>query len=236
MKYIEEYLPGLQENGLNSNVAVDFSGATSFKLPAVTTLGTGTIKSSSSNALAVGPNGATNPSFDVDASTASAATGVKVKSAAAAGGVAVSTISSGTNESITLDAKGTGTITLNGTATGNVIAGADVAPAAGKRFVPDAGAATSTAGAATINKQAGQITTESLTTSAGSTYTMTLTNSLIAATSTVLASVGTGTATTGVPTVTWVTPASGSAVIIIQNIHATAALNGTITINFVVFN
>ena len=47
-----------------------------------------TITSSSANALAVGPNGVTNPTFNVDASTASAATGFNVKSAAAAGGVA----------------------------------------------------------------------------------------------------------------------------------------------------
>jgi hypothetical protein len=75
------------------------------------------------NSLAIGPNGTTNPSFNVDASTASAATGVNIKSAAAAGGVAVSTISSGTNENMTIDAKGSGTITLNNTATGHVAIG-----------------------------------------------------------------------------------------------------------------
>lgn len=77
----------------------------------------GTITSTSANALAVGPNGTTNPSFQVDASTASAATGVKVKSAAAGGGVAESVISSGTNESLTVDAKGSGTVGINTTST-----------------------------------------------------------------------------------------------------------------------
>jgi hypothetical protein len=66
------------------------------------------------NALAVGPNGATNPTFDVNTATASAATGLKVTGAAAAAGVAVAALSSGTNESVTIDAKGTGTVTING--------------------------------------------------------------------------------------------------------------------------
>lgn len=82
----------------------------------VTALGIAT--STSANALAIGPAGATNPSINVDASTASAATGLKVKSAAAAGGVALSTISSGTNENMTIDAKGSGTLLVQGTATG----------------------------------------------------------------------------------------------------------------------
>lgn len=79
-----------------------------------------TIASTSANAFAVGRNGSTNPAFSVDASTASSATGLNIKSAAAAGGVAVSVISSGTNENLTLDAKGSGTITIGGTSTGAV--------------------------------------------------------------------------------------------------------------------
>lgn len=82
-----------------------------------------TLTTASATALAVGLNGATNPALLVDASTASSATGVKVVSAAAAGGVAVSAISSGTNESMKIDAKGTGTLTLQSVASGNVIIG-----------------------------------------------------------------------------------------------------------------
>lgn len=103
-------------------------------------------------------------------------------------------------------------------------------------FVTVPGTATSTAGAATINAQSGQITTEALTTAAAASYTMTLTNSKITALSTVLVSVGKGTATTGEPSVHFVTPAAGSAVIIIRNNAAAAALNGTIKINFAVIN
>ena len=82
--------------------------------------GAATVKSAAADALAVGLNGATNPAFLVDASTGSSATGVSVKSAAAAGGVALAAISSGTNESLLIDAKGSGTIRLNATGTGAV--------------------------------------------------------------------------------------------------------------------
>jgi len=97
------------------------------------------------------------------------------------------------------------------------------------------GTATSTAGAATINTQAGLITTEALTTAAGATYTMTLTNSNIAAGSVLMVTVGKGTATTGEPVQQFTTCAAGSAVILIRNVAAAAALNGTIKISFVVF-
>lgn len=83
--------------------------------------GAQTITSASASALTVGANGATNPVIKVDASTSSVATGVSITGAAAASGVAVATISSGTNENLTIDAKGSGTITLAGTSTGNVI-------------------------------------------------------------------------------------------------------------------
>jgi hypothetical protein len=79
-----------------------------------------TVTSASANALAVGLNGSTNPALQVDASTASSATGLKIKSAAAAGGLALSVITSGTNDNLTLDAAGSGTITVGGTSTGAI--------------------------------------------------------------------------------------------------------------------
>lgn len=94
--------------------------------------------------------------------------------------------------------------------------------------------ASAVTGAATLNTGAGVITSEALTTGAGATYTLTLTNSVIAAADQVFASAQLGSATTGMPAITTVTPASGSAVIVAQNIHASAALNGTIKIAFVV--
>lgn len=82
-----------------------------------------TITSNSATALAVGPNGTTNPTFSVNSNTASAATGLTVIGAAAAGGVALTVISSGTNENLAINAKGSGTISLQATATGGVTIG-----------------------------------------------------------------------------------------------------------------
>jgi hypothetical protein len=101
------YVPG----GISVQLAGSLSGNQAIS-------GTQTITSASATSLTVGPNGATNPVLTVDGSTASAATGVKVKGAAAAGGVALTVTTSGTNESATIDAAGSGTITLNGVAGG----------------------------------------------------------------------------------------------------------------------
>lgn len=98
-----------------------------FSLPIAIASTPQTITSANANALAVGPNGTTNPTLEVDASTSSAATGLKVKSAAAASGLAISVISSGTNENGTLDAKGSGTFTIGAVSTGSVILGAGAA-------------------------------------------------------------------------------------------------------------
>src|SRR5271157_309345 len=94
--------------------------------------------------------------------------------------------------------------------------------------------ATASSGAATLNKMAGVITSESLTTAAGADYTLTLTNSDIAATDQVFASVALGSAATGTPAVATVAPGTTSVVIVIQNIHATAAFTGTLLISFLV--
>lgn len=67
-----------------------------------------TITSNSANSLAVGPNGTTNPVLQVDSSTASQAAGLKVTGGSAGGGVTVSVLSSGINEALTLNTKGTG--------------------------------------------------------------------------------------------------------------------------------
>lgn len=86
--------------------------------------GTGTVNStvSSATALTVAKAG-TNYGLQVDTSTTSAVTGLKITSAAAASGLAMAVISSGTNENATFDAKGSGTISINGTATGDILLG-----------------------------------------------------------------------------------------------------------------
>lgn len=95
--------------------------------------------------------------------------------------------------------------------------------------------ATAEGGAATLNKASGVITSEALTTAAGATYTLTLTNTVIAVDDVVLASVQLGSATEGTPQIVSVTVTANTAVIVVKNIHATEALNGTIKIAFAVF-
>ena len=95
--------------------------------------------------------------------------------------------------------------------------------------------ATAVAGAATLNKPGGTITTEALTTVAGGTYVLTLTNSTIALADQAFASVQFGSSTTGAPCVTSTDNSAGQVVITIQNVHATAAFNGTLLISFAVF-
>ncbi len=82
--------------------------------------GATTITAANANALTVGPNGATNPTLKISTNTTSAATGISVVSAAAASGVAIAAISSGTDENLTINAKGAGTVSINGTATGGI--------------------------------------------------------------------------------------------------------------------
>jgi hypothetical protein len=94
---------------------------------------------------------------------------------------------------------------------------------------------TATAGAITLNTAAGKVTTESLTTAQNANYTLTLTNSSIAAADLVFASVANGTNTQGTPVLLRVTPAAGSATIVVRNAHDSAqAFNGTLVISFLV--
>lgn len=97
-------------------------------------------------AFQVGPS-ATVGAFVVDASAASAATGIKVTSAAAAAGAGISVISTGTNEPLTIDAKGSGTITIGSVSTGSIALGPS-----GKTLTlaPSSGAVTIAAGGLTI--------------------------------------------------------------------------------------
>lgn len=164
-----------------------------------------TVTSAAADALAVGPNGGTNPALQVDGSTSSAATGVKVTGAAAAAGVALAAISSGTNENMTIDAKGSGTVTINGTATGAIALGAATTGAGailsssatgGIGYATGAGGAvaqiTSRTTGVTSNTVSGAIT---LFSAAGSATpaTFTVTNSAVAATDTISLSQKSGT-------------------------------------------
>lgn len=143
--YIEDYVPVVKYEGLNTTKNVSISGNLTVTgtttiagitltdltvsgntiignavTDTLTVTGASSITSTSANALAVGANGATNPVLKIDASTASVATGLTVIGAAAAGGVALTVISSGTNEALTINAKGSGTIDIGSVSTGAV--------------------------------------------------------------------------------------------------------------------
>lgn len=124
MQFIEDDVPVVKYNGLNTATAVDFTNSPSVALPASTTINGSTpvvsitpITSTSANAFAVGPAGNTNPTFNVDSSTATSVTGVSVKSAASGGGVTITATSSATNENVELNAKGSGSVLIGSVAT-----------------------------------------------------------------------------------------------------------------------
>lgn len=85
--------------------------------------GATTVTSASASALTVGRLGATTPVLKVNAATSTVVTGLEITGAAAAAGLAVAVISSGTNENLTVDAKGSGTISLGANSTGAIVLG-----------------------------------------------------------------------------------------------------------------
>ena len=200
--------------------------------------------SAGAQALAVGLAGATNPALEVDASTASSATGVRVKSAAAASGVAVSAISSGTNENLTLDAKGSGTITLATTSTGNIVAKralvadlgiTSIGPTAGIGYATGAGGtvtqATNKSTAVTLSKVCGTIVMNGAALAGDTTVAFTLTNTAIAVDDMVLVNHDL-TGTMGAYSF-GVTPAAGSALVSVHN-NTAGSLSEAIQLRFVV--
>ncbi len=155
-----------------------------------------TVTSASASALAVGLNGATNPAFKVDASTGSQAAGLSVKGAATGGTVAIAAIDSGSNTNLTLDAKGSGTLVLQGTATGAITLTRDTT---GSGFIKSSSVtggigyatgggvggtvaqATNRSTAVTLNKLTGQITLVSAA-GVGTVTTFTVNNTTVTAT------------------------------------------------------
>ena len=90
---------------------------------------TWTQTSNNAAALASGPNGNTNPVFRLVNNVTSAATGISVTGRAVGAGVDITVLSSGTDEGLNVEAKGAGSILLNGTATGAVFVGDRTNPA-----------------------------------------------------------------------------------------------------------
>lgn len=101
------------------------------------------------------------------------------------------------------------------------------------RIKPGFGTGTASSNAVTINRAAGVITTEALTTAAGATQAITLTSNKILAGDAVFAVVDPATSA-GTPTVANVAVSGSTAVILVRNAHASAALNAAIKIMFFV--
>lgn len=99
--------------------------------------GTQTITSASATALTVGRLGATTPVLTVNAATATQVTGISITGAASGNGVAMVVTSSATNESVTFDAKGSGSVTIGSISTGGIFFGGN---AVSHNISPNAGA------------------------------------------------------------------------------------------------
>lgn len=129
------------------------------------------------------------------------------------------------------------TITGNISVTGNVSAGGSIlssSPTGGVGYKAGAGGAvtqiTSNATGVTLDTVTGQITTVAVTTAAGVSFVFSVTNTSALATDAV--AVSTTYAGAGTPVVSVIAQAAGSFSIVVHNIHATAALNAAVVINF----
>lgn len=89
---------------------MDLSG--NIKTTSATTSAASVITSASAAAFAVGLNGATNPTFNVDNSTASQVAGVSVKGAVTGGVVTLTATDSGADASLALLPKGAGNVSI----------------------------------------------------------------------------------------------------------------------------
>lgn len=107
--------PITANTGTGSNV---LSTSPTLTSPSVT--GPLTVTSNSGNALAVGPNGTTNPVLQVNGSIASQANGLSVTGSVSGSGVNLQTVSSAANDALVMNAKGSGAILVGNTSTGAV--------------------------------------------------------------------------------------------------------------------
>lgn len=97
------------------NGSLTISGSTATFSGSGAISGPSTITDNSAACFSVGPNGATNPVFQVVCNVASQATGVSVTGRAAGAGVDLTVLSSGSNENLLIAPKGTGGVAIGGT-------------------------------------------------------------------------------------------------------------------------
>ncbi len=120
-------MPIVLQCGDDGTVLTGGLAAVTLKFPSDTSIGgsavsaLGVITSSSANALSVGRQGTTTPALNVTCNVSTCVTGINITARAAAAGVDLAVTSSGTDENLRIDAKGAGTVTINGTGTGAII-------------------------------------------------------------------------------------------------------------------
>jgi hypothetical protein len=209
--------------GAGVTLAVITSGTNEDLLVAPAGSGGVKITSPGANALAVGRLGATTPAFQVDASTATCVTGMKIKAAASGGGCAVSFIG-GTNEVVTVDTNGSGALTLQSIGTGNVLVGSGLrvnGGTGGLGYGVGVGGTvtqiTSKATGVTLSKLSGQITLNNAALNTLTTVSFILTNTTIAATDTLSIAIISGETTAGSYIITASEMAAGSCKINVFN-------------------
>lgn len=117
--------PGGSDTQIQFNDGGAFGGDADFTWNKTTKLlsltGTQAITATSTTALAVGQNGATNPAFAVDTNTASSATGVVIQSrASGTSTVGMTATSSAGSCDLVVSSKGLGILDLNGGSSGSV--------------------------------------------------------------------------------------------------------------------
>ncbi|MCX6020919.1 MAG: hypothetical protein NTZ05_04160 [Chloroflexi bacterium] len=226
-----------------------------FDLPLAFT-GALTITDTTASALTVGRQGAAAPVLKVDASATTVATGLSITGAAAASGVALAAISSGTDENLKMDAKGSGTITLGSVSTGNLVWGRSAtgvslavtglitssSPSAGIGYATGAGGtATQTINRSTTAVMSpasclsGKVTTDTTSLAAEVSAEFQVTNGAVAVGDVVVASIRSG-ANGGNTDVTVSTVAAGSFKLRVSNNNASGgtAETGALVINFAV--
>lgn len=148
----ENVIEGCARAGTPGTSLVGFDGTT-----VTVTAGQTVIKSSNATAFAVGRQAGTSPAFLVDASVSTNVTGVSVTARASGAGVSMAAIGGATDEKLTIDAKGAGTVDLNITGTGNVKIGTNLQLASAKSIV-DANGNEIIKTAATVTSAVNEIT------------------------------------------------------------------------------
>jgi hypothetical protein len=122
LNYIDGSVPGtvVASKAVVVDANKDISAFRDVTLRHAVSTGKWTATTTEAAALAIGAGGATDPAFQVDASTGSQKSGLKVTGGATTGTVAVACISNGANVALTVNGKGTGTIGIGSVSTGAV--------------------------------------------------------------------------------------------------------------------